>query len=94
MAKGYDNHLKWYEQDMFTADLMNVRHRRHSVDLAAFRSACLSEGMRTEDTQMLVDWLAKAQAGRRLIPSKSCREFVCDPVPETPVLDTRKTRNW
>jgi hypothetical protein len=94
MAKGYNNHLKWNEQDMFKADLMNVRHRWRSVDIAAFRSKCLSEGMRTEDTQLLVDWLAKAQSGRRLIPSKSYRGFAFNPVPEAPKFDEIKTRAW
>jgi hypothetical protein len=34
-AKGYDNHLKWNEQAMFKADLMNARRRWIGV---SFRS--------------------------------------------------------
>lgn len=82
MAKGYENYLKWNEQAMFKADLMNVRHRWMKVDLAAFRAKCLSEGMRNEDTVELVDWLRRAQQGRRLVPERSYRDFQFRPPPE------------
>ncbi|THG33000.1 hypothetical protein [Naasia lichenicola] len=74
-ARGYDNHLKWNEQAKFKADLMNVRERWQGVDVDAFRSRCLSEGMRTVDVDELVGWLQKAQAGRRLVPPPSYRGF-------------------
>ncbi|MEU4567037.1 hypothetical protein [Micromonospora sp. NPDC023956] len=81
-AKGYDNHLKWNEQAMFKADLMNVRHRWHRVEPGAFAGKLRDEGMREEDIAELVDWLKKAQAGRRLVPDRSYREFVFNPPPE------------
>jgi hypothetical protein len=73
MARGYDNHLKWNEQAMFKADLMNVRERWQYVDVEAFRAKCLKEGMRREDVDELVDWLKRAKAGRRLVPTRSYR---------------------
>ena len=93
-AKGYDNHLKWNEQDMFKADLMNLRHRWRSVDAVAFKSKCLAEGMRSEDVALLVDWLQKAQAGRRLVPSKSYRTFRFNPPPEDSAVPSYVNDRW
>ncbi|WP_139368693.1 hypothetical protein [Agreia bicolorata] len=93
-ARGYDNHLKWNEQDMFKADLMNVRHRWRAVDADAFRSKCLSEGMRREDVGMLENWLKKAQAGRRLVPSKSYRAFIFSPAPEAAEFENCTNKRW
>ena len=84
MAKGYDNHLKWNERAMFKADLMNNTRRWTYVDVAAFKTRCLSEGMRGEDVAELVDWLKKRQAGRRVVPSRSYRDFKFNPPPEEP----------
>lgn len=75
MAKGYDNHLKWNEQAMFKADLMNVKQRWLPVDVAAFAAKLRKEGMREQDSSELVDWLRKAKAGRQLIPQRSYRNF-------------------
>jgi len=85
MARGYNNHLKWNEQAMFKADLMNVRHRWLKVDSAAFRARCIAEGMRLEDVAELVDWLDKAKTGRRLVPQKSYRTFKFPAPPEEAV---------
>ncbi|MDJ0379203.1 hypothetical protein [Cryobacterium sp. PH31-L1] len=93
-AKAYNNHLKWNEQAMFKADLMNVRHRWRTVDSFAFSSKCLSEGMRNEDVELLVGWLAKAQAGRRLVPSKSYRKFRFNPPPEETVFPAYSNDRW
>lgn len=93
-AKAYDNHLKWNEQAMFKADLMNLRHRWRSVDSIAFRSKCLAEGMRAEDVGLLVGWLEKAQAGRRLVPSKSYRGFRFNPPPEETAFPSCKNDRW
>lgn len=94
MAKGYDNHLKWNEQAMFKADLMNLRHRWLRVDVAAFRKKCLDEGMRVEDVTELVDWLRKAQDGRRLVPQKSYRDFKFNPPSEHPEPFSYRNPNW
>ena len=82
MARGYDNRLKWNEQDMFKADLMNAPQRWRSVDVKSFKGKCVAEGMRSEDATLLVDWLVKAKSGRRLIPSKSYRGFIFQPPPQ------------
>jgi erythromycin esterase-like protein len=93
MARGYNNHLKWNEQAMFKADLMNVRHRWLKVDSAAFRARCIAEGMRSEDVVELVDWLNKAKAGRRLVPQKSYRAFKF-PAPSEEAAPLRTSRAW
>ena len=93
-AKAYDNHLKWNEQAMFKADLMNLRHRWRAVDSVAFRCKCLAEGMRGEDVALLVGWLEKAQAGRRLVPSKSYRTFRFSPPPEETAASPYSNDRW
>lgn len=75
MARGYSNRLKWNEQAMFKADLMNERRRWYSVELVAFSTKLRREGMREEDIERLVESLSRAQAGKRLIPQRSYRAF-------------------
>lgn len=87
-AAGYDNYLKWNEQAMFKADLMNVRERWRHVDPLVFRTKCLREGMRPEDVEELMDWLKRAQAGRRLIPHRSYRQHHFRPPSEEEVALT------
>lgn len=79
-AKGYDNHLKWDEKAKFKADLMNARARWIGIDLDLFRRGCIEAGMRAVDVQELVDWLAKAQAGRRLVSARSYRRHTFGPI--------------
>ncbi|GIJ30788.1 hypothetical protein Vqi01_59500 [Micromonospora qiuiae] len=82
MARGYDNHLKWNEQAKFKADLMNARDRWRGVAPEAFATKLRREGMREEDILELVDWLKRAQAGRRLIPQRTYRSHTFSPPPE------------
>jgi hypothetical protein len=82
MARGYDNHLKWNEQAMVKADLMNARQRWLRVDPVVFAAKLRNEGMRQEDVSELVGWLRKAQAGRRLVPQRRYRDFRFNPRPE------------
>ncbi|MFI7307357.1 hypothetical protein ACIBM8_29530 [Micromonospora aurantiaca] len=84
MARGYDNHLKWNEQAKFKADLMNARERWGGVAPEAFATKLRREGMREEDILELVDWLKRAQAGRRLIPQRAYRDHTFSPPPEDP----------
>ncbi|MHA7134466.1 hypothetical protein [Oerskovia turbata] len=74
-ARSYDNHLKWDEKAKFKAELMNTRRRWLGVDPRAFSAKLLREGMRREDVLELVEWLRKAQAGRRLVPQRSYRDY-------------------
>lgn len=92
-AKGYDNHLKWNEQAKFKADLMNTPERWRNVDAQLFRARCLSEGMRDIDVARLVDWLRKAQAGRRLVPLRSYRDHRF-PLPSDAELVTQPNSPW
>lgn len=77
MAKGYDNRLKWNEEARLKADLMHSkrRWRPDRVSVAAVREKCVSEGMTSEDTTLIVDLIQKAQAGRRLVPQRTYRDF-------------------
>jgi len=94
-ARGYDNHLKWNEKAKFKADLMNARHRWRSVDPAAFAAKLRAEGMRREDIDELVDWLRKAQAGKRLVPDRGYRTHIFGPPPETADPDVGvPSRDW
>lgn len=86
-AAGYDKHLKWNEQAMFKADLMNARRRWTRVDPNAFANKLTAESMRYEDVAELIGWLRKAQAGRRLVPQRTYRTFVFSPSPEGPGFD-------
>jgi len=95
MAKGYDNHLKWNEQAMFKADLMNARDRWHGVAPEAFAAKLRQEGVREEDILELVDWLKKAQAGRRLVPERAYRDHIFSPPPEARTgRPGRHSRDW
>ena len=80
MAKGYDNHLKWNEEAKFKADLMNARHRWRGVSPDVFAAKLRKEGMRDEDITVLVEWLRKAQQGRRLVPQRSYSDYTFGPV--------------
>jgi len=95
MARAYDNHLKWNEQAKFKADLMNVSERWYRVDDAAFSAKLRNEGMREGDVGALVDWLRKAQAGRRLIPQRVYRDFRFNHPSEQPERSPhRSSRDW
>ena len=76
MAAGYGNHLKWNEVAKLKADLMNQRDRWKEVSLQSISQRCLDLGMRHEDVQTIEELVAKAQAGRRLVPQKSYKDFI------------------
>lgn len=96
MASGYGNHLKWNEVAKLKADLMNVRHRWLGVSVESVSERCRELGMRHEDVQEIQELVTKAQAGRRLIPQKSYRDFKFKPDVKPPVVArTLKTsRVW
>jgi hypothetical protein len=93
-ARGYDNHLKWNEKAKFKADLMNAKQRWHGVSPDAFGSRLRAEGMRGEDIAELVEWLRRAQSGRRLVPQRTYTSFTFGPVdpPNSPPL--RVSPDW
>lgn len=92
-ARGYNNHLKWNEQSKFKADLMNARPRWRGVSPSSFAAKLKNEGMREEDVRELVDWLTRAQAGRRLVPHNSYRSFAFNPPPK-PAGVLRSELTW
>ena len=81
-AKGYGNKLKFNEQDKFKAELMNVPARWQHVDPSAFYAKTQAEGMREEDSQLLLDLLKKGQAGRRFVPSRFYKSYRWQTPPE------------
>ena len=78
-AQGYGNHLKWNEEAKLKADLMNVKSRWRGVSVSAVRDRCRALGMREEDITLIVDLVTRAQAGRRLVPQRSYRDFQFEP---------------
>lgn len=74
-ARGYDNHLKWNEEAKLKADLMNSRAQWLGFSAAAVRTKCSALGMREEDANLIAGLVSKAQAGKRLIPKQSYRDF-------------------
>jgi hypothetical protein len=81
MAKGYTSGLKWNEVAKLKSDMMKVRHRwspdRAPVEVV--RARCLELGMSLKDAATVVDLLQKAQAGRRLVPQRSYKDFKFKP---------------
>ncbi|WP_133831373.1 hypothetical protein [Arthrobacter sp. AG258] len=96
MASGYGNNLKWNEVAKLKADLMNVPHRWLGVSVQSVSERCQDLGMRHEDVQEIQELVTKAQAGRRLIPQKSYRDFKFKPdVKVSAVAGTLGTsRSW
>ena len=74
-AAGYGNKLKWNEQAMLKADLMNVRQRWTGVPVKLVGIRCQQLGMRLEDIDLIKDLITRAQAGRRLIAQRTYRDF-------------------
>jgi hypothetical protein len=75
MARGYDNHLKWNEEAKLKGDPMNAKSRWRGVPVSEIRDRCRALGMREEDATLIAGLVTKAQAGRRLVPQKSYRDF-------------------
>lgn len=96
MASGYGKHLKWNEVAKLKADLMNVRHRWLGVPVQAVSERCRELGMRPEDVQEIQELVTKAQAGRRLIPQKSYRDFKFKPEVKPPAAAgaLKTSRTW
>lgn len=74
-ARGYDNHLKWNEQDKLKADLMNATERWRAITPERLRARALDAGMRAADADLIADYLRRRKQGRRLVPRASYRDF-------------------
>lgn len=81
MARGYTSGLKWNEEAKLKSDMMLVPERwtpqRAPIDLV--RARCVELGMSYKDAGTVVDLLAKAQAGKRLVPQRSYKGFKFKP---------------
>ncbi|MEU9625309.1 hypothetical protein AB0D89_00590 [Streptomyces luteogriseus] len=65
-------HLAWEEKAKIKEAMMDYRDRwsRSRVTPEALKEKCLQVGMRDDETRLVLDWLDKAQKGKRLIPSR------------------------
>ena len=73
-ARGYDNHMKWNEEAMLKADLMNSRAYWLGVPVVAIEAKCAALGMSSEDVKLIADLVTRAQQGRRLVPQRTYRD--------------------
>jgi hypothetical protein len=85
MAKVYSSGLKWNEVAKLKSDMMKVRERwaPHRAPVQAVRVKCLESGMSAQDTDTVIDLLRKTQAGKRLVPQRTYRDFKVKPLPST-----------
>ncbi len=83
MAAAYGGRLKWNEKARLKADMMNVRPRWWSsrITPAALRAECERVGLSAEDTALVLDYLSKAQSGKRMVPHATYRTFKFHPLP-------------
>jgi len=58
---------------------MNVRARWLGVSVSEIANRCRTLGMRDEDVAEVANLVEKAQAGRRLVPQKTYRNFRFNP---------------
>lgn len=73
LARGYNNHLQWNEEARLKADLMHSRRYWGGFPPSVVRAKCVELGMRSEDASLIEELVARAQAGRRLVPQRSYR---------------------
>lgn len=90
-AAVYQNHLKWNEIAMLKSDLMLKRAHWLGFDASLVGAKCRELGMTDADAREVEGYVAKAQAGRRLVPDKSYRghTFRHDQVPPAPGVNLR-----
>ncbi|WP_051668086.1 MULTISPECIES: hypothetical protein [unclassified Microbacterium] len=75
MARGYANRLKWNEQEKLKADLMNVPERWVVITPEKLRARAVWAGMRSEDADLIADYLRRRKQGRRLMPKAGYRDY-------------------
>jgi Na+/pantothenate symporter len=75
-ARAY-NYLKWNEQAMLKADMMNVPARWISARISPDRlqRKAVAVGLTAEEAAEVADWLRKRQAGRKLVPRSQYRTW-------------------
>lgn len=75
MAAGYSSGLKWNEEDMLKADMMNRPERWVPITVEQMRAKCRELGMRPKDIDTLVGFLQRRKDGRRFNVRSSYRTF-------------------
>lgn len=75
MAAGYDSGLKWNEEDMLKADMMNRPDRWVPVTVEQVRAKCRALGMRADDVDTIAGFLQRRKEGRRFNIRSSYRTF-------------------
>lgn len=75
MAAGYSSGLKWNEEDMLKADMMNRPERWVPITVEQLRAKCRALGMRPKDIDAVVGFLQRRKEGRRFNVQSSYRTF-------------------
>lgn len=74
-AAGYSSGLKWNEEDMLRADMMNRHERWHPITVDQVRAKCRALGMRADDVDKIAGYLQRRKEGRRFNVRSSYRTF-------------------
>lgn len=74
-AAGYSTGLKWNEEAKLKSDLMENRHLWMNVNTGLIQDRLEELGMSDEDIRTVLDFVKRAQAGRRLVPEHSYKGF-------------------
>ena len=75
MAAGYSSGLKWNEEDMLKADMMNCPERWAPITVDQVRTKCRALGMRPDDVDAVAGFLQRRKEGRRFNVQGSYRTF-------------------
>jgi hypothetical protein len=75
MAAGYSSGLKWNEEDMLKADMMNRPERWLPVTVEQVRAKCRQLGMKPKDIDTIADFVQRRKDGRRFNIRSSYRNF-------------------
>ncbi|MFJ2469539.1 hypothetical protein [Glutamicibacter sp. NPDC087583] len=75
MAAGYSSGLKWNEEDMLKADMMNQPERWVSISVEQVRAKCRALGMHPKDVDTVAGFLQRRKDGRRFNVQSSYRDF-------------------
>ena len=75
MAAGYSSGLKWNEEDMLKADMMNRPERWVPITVEQVRAKCRELGMRPNDVDTVAGFLQRRKDGRRFNVRGSYHDF-------------------
>ena len=75
MAAGYSSGLKWNEEDMLKADMMNRPDRWVVITVEQVRAKCRALGTRPNDVDTVAGYLQRRKDGRRFNVRSSYKDF-------------------